>query len=214
MLSANAVPYLTYGPLLDALRREAAKLTLRAGEEAMTRMHCRGQPNALPAPVPTPVLLRAMGVLAAIVTQSDRVARHIGTLPRLIEERNGTVMQKLELVFSVFAQHKAELATFYQWMDADLAAETRADIRAARRGESVPDLPSLYDDIAGRRPMILVAELCRDFGIATHTLPAEWLEPVSPDLRFVCARAAAASLRPARPRRAYRTPHLLDRPNR
>ena len=145
--------------------------------------------------MPYDVAARSFAVLSSLAQRSIVVSRYVATLPITEEERDGRIMRRLDLVFSVFAQHKVDLVTYDRWIDADLDRDLDAD-RLDDDGDGELD-PYRY--VVGQRPMVLFAELCRDLGIAAHTLPVEWLETLSPELRLLCARGAAASIRPRRP---------------
>ena len=65
------------------------------------------------------------------------------------------------------------------------------------------DGPDLDSDITSRPIADIVAELCRDLGIAPPAGPHPWLRRTPADIAALCARAAAPS--PARPGRTRRT---------
>ena len=195
----NAAPTLrlgfkTYQHLLRVLGDNAMTLVRHVADEVSPER------RSAPPIMDLSVVARNFAILSGIVRRSIVVSGYIATLPIPTEEREHRLAQALDRVLRLFAARKITLEEYNRAMDAeidgDLEAEFEDDLRDDDDGDGEPREYDPDADIPGRPPSVLVAELCRDFGMIAHALPAEWLTPVPPELRLLCARAAAAAIRP------------------
>ena len=106
-------------------------------------------------------------------------------------------------VFRIFAKRKMSVEEYDRAMDAEIDGDLEEEFDDELLDDDELDAHEReYDpdaDVPGRPPAALVAELCRDFGMIARSVPADWLKPVPTELRLLCARAAAASIRPSVP---------------
>ncbi len=194
----------TYQHLLDVLVDNAMTVVRRVGDELSPDR------QAAPPAMDFTKVARNFAILSGIVRRSIVVSRYIATLPVPTEEREHRLGPALDRVLRLFAARKITLEEYNRAMDAEIDGELEAEFEDDLRDDD--DEPREYDpdaDIPGRPPAVLVAELCRDFGMIAHALPAEWLTPVPAELRLLCARAAAAAIRPSGP--ALRVGRALER---
>lgn len=185
---AGSLVFPTYRHLLRALLNSATVLVERLGAEG------EGTRHSHPA-MPLAVIARHFAVLAAVMRRTIVVSRYLQTQPAPAEEQNNRVLPALDRVFTVFAAHRIDVDDYHAAIDAELEDAAAADDPECPMGLDVLDRENA--DVPGRPPAALVGELCRDFGMVTHALPTEWLAAVPSDLRLLCARAAASSIRPS-----------------
>ena len=205
----NAAPtprlsFKTYQHLLRVLGDSAMTLVRQIADEVSPER------RSAPPIMDFSAVARNFAILSGIVRRSIVVSGYIATLPVPTEEREHRLAQALDRVLRLFAARKITLEEYNRAVDAEIDGELEAEFEDDLRDDD--DEPREYDpdaDIPGRPPSVLVAELCRDFGMIAHAMPAEWLTPIPAELRLLCARAAAAAIRPSGP--ALRVGRALER---
>ena len=192
---AARLSYKTYQHLLKVLVDNAMIIAGRIGDELKPAM------QASPAAMDLSTITRNFVIVSGFVRRSIVVSRYIATLPVPTEEREHRLGPALDRVLRLFSARKMTIEEYNRAIDKEIDGEHEAEFEAARlEQDELDEVERAYDpdgDVPGRPPVSLVAELCRDFGMIAHAVPAEWLEPVPTELRLLCARAAAASIRPS-----------------
>ena len=185
------VTFQTYLHVLDVLTESAMVVVKRVEQQ------WRPEGEAAPPIMDFGTITRTVLVISAIVRRAIVVSRYLETLPMQPEEREHRLGPALDRVLRLFANRKTTVEDYDRAIDAEIDGEGD-DERDDHLGwdEREPDPEA---DVAGRPPAALVAELCRDFGMLARSLPPEWLAPLPTELRLLCARAAAAAIRPRRP---------------
>lgn len=183
--SKRFLPFVTYGHALDCVCECSMLLVRRISEEMKLN---RSE---------TPILsfdnmMRQFMILSALVRRAIMVSRHLESLAGLNRAPKIGLLPTLEIVLRVLSEHKIDVATHNSDMDAMIDAEEDD-----------------FSDIPGCRPVTLIAELLRDFGMVAHAVPADWLEGVPTEFRLLAARTAAAAIRPSSP--AVRVGHVMER---
>ena len=199
----------TYQDLLDALT-EATMVVIR-------RVHAELSPKPCVVPALSfHLVVRHQVVLSLIVRRAVMVSRYIETLPAPLEQRLGRILPALDRVFAVLAAHQIDVDTYHAALDAEIDGDNDDDeeldedeleedeleddeLEDDELRDELEAVDREYADIPGRPPAALVAELCRDFGMAMYALPTAWSDPVPADLRDLCLRAAVAAVRPNPP---------------
>ena len=199
---AIPAPYTSYQQILSALVASATGVIEILSAEMRAK-------HALPLEIVT----RDFLLLSAVVRRAVAAALHLRTLPPAPEEAAGQITTMLDAVLTAFARHKMDIDTYHRMVDAELDAECDDDDDGEEDDADDFDPPDdekeERDDLAGARPGVLVAGLCRDFGLVAADVPPHWLANVPPELRLLCARAAAASIGPAA--KPGRLGHLMER---
>lgn len=169
------IPFVTYGHAVDSICEYSMMLVRRISDE-MKRT------DSEPRTFGIDDMTRQFVVLSAHVRRAIMVSRYLEAGGCLGRAPKIGLLATIEIVLRVFAEHKIDLETYNSDMDAILEAEEDD-----------------FSDIPGCNPVALIAELLRDFGMAAHAVPAEWLDEVPAEFRLLAARAAAAAIRPSRP---------------
>lgn len=199
MPKAAATPRLsfkTYQQLLDVLIENAMTVVRRVSDE------WRAERQASPPSMDLSTVTRNFVILSGIVRRSIVVSRYIATLPVPTEEREHRLGPALDRVLRLFSAKKMTIEQYNRAVNAEIDGELEDEFEDALLDGDFEGEQREYDpdaDVPGRPPSALVAELCRDFGMIAHSVPAEWLKPMPAELRLLCARAAAASIRPSGP---------------
>ena len=147
-------------------------------------------------------IVRHYAVLGIIIRRAIVVSDYLAKLPATVEQREGCIAQALDRVFTIFAANKMDAAAYHAALDAEIDGPDDDDFEDPDDDEFDVE-PVENADVPGRPAAALAAELCRDLGMAMHAVPPDWLDPISVDLRLLCARAAAAAIKP--------TPTLPDK---
>ncbi len=190
---APRLTFKTYQELLRVLSDSAMDVFRGISDELSPER--RGQP----ARMEFGTVVRTFAIISGLVRRSIVVSRYIETLPVPTEEREHRLGPALDRVFRLFSAHKITVAAYNRAVDAEIDGELEDEFEDAMLDGDFDGAEREYDpdaDVPGRPPSVLVAELCRDFGMIAHSIPPEWLKPVPAELRLLCARAAAAAIRP------------------
>ena len=146
-------------------------------------------------------------VFSRVVRRAIVVSQYLQGLPAPAEERRGRIMAALDSVLETFAANPIDADAYLAALTAEIDGDDDDDdgdfdddFDALDELDELDELdrePELDSDVPGRPPATLVAELCRDFGMAMKPMPEAWLDQVSADLRLLCTRAVTAAIRPS-----------------
>ncbi len=169
-------PFVTYEHALDGICAASMTLVQRISTEMK-------QPEE-PRIITRDAMLRQFALLSTHVRRAIMVSRHLDQRGRLSRAPKIGLLPTLEIVLRVLAEHRIDVETYNGHMD-----------------ELIDAAEDDFSDIPGCRPVTLIAELLRDFGMVAHAVPAEWLDNIPIEFRLLAARTAAAAIRPSRPSR-------------
>ena len=178
-------PFVTYEHALDGICSASMVLVQRISDEMKQR-------PAPPRIITPDAMLRQFALLSAHVRRAIMVSRHLDQRGRLRRAPKIGLLPTLEIVLRVLAANRIDVETYNGHMD-----------------EIIDAAEDDFSDIPGCRPVTLIAELLRDFGMVAHAVPAEWLNDIPIEFRLLAARTAAAAIRPSRPPR--RSESVLSR---